>query len=81
MKLLESRNAPASHDAFGVQRLTEDDLLPGVWLKIPMLIVLDTLKHAAPNWEDLGEMSPEVVASVSLPTSHFIMSCLFRQTI
>ncbi|KIK62215.1 glycosyltransferase family 5 protein [Collybiopsis luxurians FD-317 M1] len=62
-KLLESRNAPESYDAFGVQRLTEDDLLPGAWLKIPILIALGTLKHTALDWEGLGETLPEVVAS------------------
>ncbi|KAH7930453.1 hypothetical protein BV22DRAFT_1000727 [Leucogyrophana mollusca] len=52
----ESRNVYDSYEAFGVLwRLTEDDLLPGVRLKVPMMIVLETLKHDNPNLRRVGE--------------------------
>ncbi|KAI0690744.1 Dopey, N-terminal-domain-containing protein [Cytidiella melzeri] len=43
-------------DAFGVLwRLTDDSLLPGHRLKIPMMIVLDTLRSDDPNLRRIGE--------------------------
>ncbi|KAH7907786.1 Dopey, N-terminal-domain-containing protein, partial [Hygrophoropsis aurantiaca] len=52
----ESRNVYDSYEAFGVLwRLTEDDLLPGVRLKVPMTMVLETLKHDNPNLRRVGE--------------------------
>ncbi|KIK71711.1 hypothetical protein GYMLUDRAFT_33858 [Collybiopsis luxurians FD-317 M1] len=52
----ESRNVHEAYEAFGVLwRLTEDNLLPGTKLKIPMMIVLDTLKNDDPNLRRIGE--------------------------
>ncbi|KAI6048019.1 Dopey, N-terminal-domain-containing protein [Pisolithus marmoratus] len=43
-------------EAFGVLwRLTEDDVSPGFRLKVPMMIVLDTLRHDQPNIRRVGE--------------------------
>ncbi|KAF8588312.1 hypothetical protein K439DRAFT_1629769 [Ramaria rubella] len=52
----ESRNIHEAYEAFGVLwRLTDDTLLPGFRFKIPMLIVLDTLKNHDPNLRRIGE--------------------------
>ncbi|OAX42077.1 hypothetical protein K503DRAFT_863326 [Rhizopogon vinicolor AM-OR11-026] len=52
----ESRNVHEAHEAFGVLwRLTEDDALPGVRLKVPLMIVLETLKHDDPSLRRVGE--------------------------
>ncbi|KIM70102.1 hypothetical protein SCLCIDRAFT_1160646 [Scleroderma citrinum Foug A] len=43
-------------EAFGVLwRLTEDDTFPGFRLKVPMMIVLDTLRHDHPSIRRAGE--------------------------
>ncbi|THH33130.1 hypothetical protein EUX98_g1019 [Antrodiella citrinella] len=43
-------------EAFGVLwRLTDDALVPGFRLKVPMMIVLDTLKSENPNLRRVGE--------------------------
>ncbi|KAF8963955.1 Dopey, N-terminal-domain-containing protein [Flammula alnicola] len=52
----ESRNVSEAYEAFGVLwRLTEDNLFPGFYFKIPMMIVLDTLKSDKPNLRRVGE--------------------------
>ncbi|KAE9401014.1 hypothetical protein BT96DRAFT_956680 [Gymnopus androsaceus JB14] len=52
----ESRNVSETYEAFGVLwRLTEDNLLPGFRFKVPMMIVLDTLKTDDPNLRRIGE--------------------------
>ncbi|KAG5643542.1 hypothetical protein DXG03_000683 [Asterophora parasitica] len=52
----ESRNINESYEAFGVLwRLTEDNLLPGFRFKVPMMIVLDTLKSDEPSLRRIGE--------------------------
>ncbi|KAG5652198.1 hypothetical protein H0H81_005933 [Sphagnurus paluster] len=52
----ESRNIHESYEAFGVLwRLTEDNLLPGFRFKVPMMIVLDTLKSDDPSLRRIGE--------------------------
>jgi hypothetical protein len=52
----ESRNVYEAHEAFGVLwRLSEDDSLPGVRLKVPLMIVLETLKHDDPSLRRVGE--------------------------
>ncbi|RDB28675.1 Protein dopey [Hypsizygus marmoreus] len=52
----ESRNIHESYEAFGVLwRLTEDNLLPGFRFKVPMMIVLDTLKNDDPSLRRIGE--------------------------
>ncbi|KAF8079121.1 Dopey, N-terminal-domain-containing protein [Lyophyllum atratum] len=52
----ESRNIHEAYEAFGVLwRLTEDNLLPGFRFKVPMMIVLDTLKSDDPSLRRIGE--------------------------
>ncbi|KAF8915027.1 Dopey, N-terminal-domain-containing protein [Mucidula mucida] len=52
----ESRNIQESYEAFGVLwRLTEDNMLPGFRFKVPMMIVLDTLKNDDPSLKRIGE--------------------------
>ncbi|KAF7303085.1 Dopey-N domain-containing protein [Mycena kentingensis (nom. inval.)] len=52
----ESRNVQDAYEAFGVLwRLTEDNMLPGFKFKIPMMIVLDTLKSDDPALRRIGE--------------------------
>ncbi|ETW86774.1 hypothetical protein HETIRDRAFT_30556 [Heterobasidion irregulare TC 32-1] len=52
----QSRNVQESYEAFGVfWRLTEDSLLPGFHFKVPIMIVLDTLKSDDPNLRRVGE--------------------------
>ncbi|KAF8899262.1 Dopey, N-terminal-domain-containing protein [Infundibulicybe gibba] len=52
----EYRNVYESYEAFGIfWRLTEDNLLPGFRFKIPMMIVLDTLKSDDPCLRRIGE--------------------------
>ncbi|KAF9067320.1 Dopey, N-terminal-domain-containing protein [Rhodocollybia butyracea] len=52
----ESRNVQESYEAFGaLWRLTEDNMLPGSRFKVPMMIVLDTLKNEDPNLRRIGE--------------------------
>ncbi|KIK97672.1 hypothetical protein PAXRUDRAFT_824668 [Paxillus rubicundulus Ve08.2h10] len=52
----DSRNTHEAFEAFGVLwRLTEDDALPGFRLKVPMMIVLETLKHDHPSLRRVGE--------------------------
>ncbi|KAF7302659.1 Dopey-N domain-containing protein [Mycena chlorophos] len=52
----ESRNVQDAYEAFGVLwRLTEDSLLPGFRFKVPMMIVLDTLKNDDPALRRIGE--------------------------
>ncbi|KAJ7103154.1 Dopey, N-terminal-domain-containing protein, partial [Mycena belliarum] len=52
----ESRNVQEAYEAFGVLwRLTEDNLLPGFRFKVPMMIVLDTLKNDDPCLRRVGE--------------------------
>ncbi|KAI0067974.1 hypothetical protein BV25DRAFT_1896308 [Artomyces pyxidatus] len=52
----ESRNNESSYEAFGVLwRLTEDNLSPGFSFKVPLMIVLDTLKNDDPSLRRVGE--------------------------
>ncbi|KAL0565856.1 hypothetical protein V5O48_016166, partial [Marasmius crinis-equi] len=52
----ESRNVQEAYESFGVLwRLTEDNLSPGFKFKVPMMIVLDTLKSEDPNLRRIGE--------------------------
>ncbi|KAG6813245.1 hypothetical protein H0H92_012882 [Tricholoma furcatifolium] len=52
----ESRNILEAYEAFGVLwRLTEDNLLPGFRFKVPMMIVLETLKNDDPTLRRIGE--------------------------
>ncbi|KAF7307364.1 Dopey-N domain-containing protein [Mycena indigotica] len=52
----ESRNVQDAYEAFGVLwRLTEDTLLPGFRFRVPMMIVLDTLKNDDPALRRIGE--------------------------
>ncbi|KAJ3809392.1 Dopey, N-terminal-domain-containing protein [Lentinula aff. lateritia] len=56
MNSSDSRNVQESYEAFGVLwRLTEDNMLPGFRFKVPMMIVLDTLKNEEPNLRRIGE--------------------------
>ncbi|KAF8273824.1 Dopey, N-terminal-domain-containing protein [Lactarius quietus] len=46
----------ASYHAFGaLWRLTDDSKLPGFSLKVPLMIILDTLKNDDPNLRRIGE--------------------------
>ncbi|KAJ3774387.1 Dopey, N-terminal-domain-containing protein [Lentinula raphanica] len=52
----ESKNVQELYEAFGVLwRLSEDNMLPGSRFKVPMMIVLDTLKNEDPNLRRIGE--------------------------
>ncbi|KAJ8084790.1 hypothetical protein PM082_003567 [Marasmius tenuissimus] len=52
----ESRNVQEAYESFGVLwRLTEDSLSPGFKFKVPMMIVLDTLKSEDPSLRRIGE--------------------------
>ncbi|TRM61588.1 hypothetical protein BD626DRAFT_598473 [Schizophyllum amplum] len=52
----ESRNVQEAYEAFGVLwRLTDDALLPGFRFKVPMMIVLETLKSEDPSLRRTGE--------------------------
>ncbi|KAF9447031.1 hypothetical protein P691DRAFT_803039 [Macrolepiota fuliginosa MF-IS2] len=52
----ESRNVSEAYEAFGVLwRLTEDNMLPGFKFKVPLMIVLDTLKSDDPHLRRIGE--------------------------
>ncbi|KAI0095247.1 Dopey, N-terminal-domain-containing protein [Irpex rosettiformis] len=52
----DSQRVREACDAFGVLwRLTDDSLLPGLRLKIPMMIILDTLRSDDPNLRRIGE--------------------------
>ncbi|KAG2744495.1 hypothetical protein P692DRAFT_20837634 [Suillus brevipes Sb2] len=52
----ELKNVYEAHEAFGILwRLSEDDSLPGVRLKVPLMIVLETLKHDDPSLRRVGE--------------------------
>ncbi|KAJ7610904.1 Dopey, N-terminal-domain-containing protein [Roridomyces roridus] len=52
----QSRNVQEAYEAFGVLwRLTEDNLLPGFKFKVPMMIVLETLKNEDPCLRRIGE--------------------------
>ncbi|KAJ3572176.1 hypothetical protein NP233_g3254 [Leucocoprinus birnbaumii] len=52
----ESRNVSEAYEAFGVLwRLSEDNLLPGFKFKVPLMIVLDTLKSDDPSLRRIGE--------------------------
>ncbi|KAG7099897.1 hypothetical protein E1B28_001698 [Marasmius oreades] len=52
----ESRNVQETYESFGVLwRLTEDNLLPGFKFKVPMMIILDTLKNEDPVLRRIGE--------------------------
>ncbi|KDQ15544.1 hypothetical protein BOTBODRAFT_65254 [Botryobasidium botryosum FD-172 SS1] len=52
----ESKYSSKDFDAFGVLwRLTDDNLIPGFRLKLPMLIVMDTLKSDDPRVRRTGE--------------------------
>ncbi|KAF8845997.1 hypothetical protein BDN67DRAFT_891629, partial [Paxillus ammoniavirescens] len=56
MSTSDSRNTHEAFEAFGVLwRLTEDDALPGFRLKVPMMLVLETLKHDHPSLRRVGE--------------------------
>ncbi|KAI6136235.1 Dopey, N-terminal-domain-containing protein [Pisolithus sp. B1] len=49
-------NLEEAFEAFGVLwRLTEDEVSPGFRLKVPMMIVLDTLRHEQPSIRRAGE--------------------------
>ncbi|KAJ3739812.1 Dopey, N-terminal-domain-containing protein [Lentinula detonsa] len=52
----EPKDVQESYEAFGVLwRLSEDNMLPGSRFKVPMMIVLDTLKSDDPNLRRIGE--------------------------
>ncbi|KAA1471434.1 hypothetical protein DENSPDRAFT_893964 [Dentipellis sp. KUC8613] len=52
----ESRNAQGSYEAFGIfWRLSDDAMLPGFRFRVPMMIVLDTLKSDDPSLRRIGE--------------------------
>ncbi|KAH7886231.1 Dopey, N-terminal-domain-containing protein [Phlebopus sp. FC_14] len=52
----ETLHVHEAFEAFGVLwRLTEDEMLPGFRLKVPMMIVLETLKHDDPSLRRAGE--------------------------
>ncbi|KAI6031355.1 Dopey, N-terminal-domain-containing protein [Pisolithus microcarpus] len=60
--IAQSLNSPnlcslqEAFEAFGVLwRLTEDEVSPGFRLKVPMMIVLDTLRHEQPSIRRAGE--------------------------
>ncbi|KAJ4470942.1 Dopey, N-terminal-domain-containing protein [Lentinula aciculospora] len=56
MNSSELRNVQESYEAFGILwRLSEDNMLPGFRFKVPMMIVLDTLKNDDPNLRRIGE--------------------------
>ncbi|PFH49049.1 hypothetical protein AMATHDRAFT_5245 [Amanita thiersii Skay4041] len=53
---LEPTKALEAYDAFGVLwRFSEDNLLPGFKMKIPMMLVLDALKSDDPSLRRVGE--------------------------
>ncbi|KAJ2917856.1 hypothetical protein MD484_g2573, partial [Candolleomyces efflorescens] len=52
----ESRNVAEAYEAFGVLwRLSEDTMVPGHRFRVPMMIVLDTLKSSDPSLYRIGE--------------------------
>ncbi|KAK2464744.1 hypothetical protein APHAL10511_003162 [Amanita phalloides] len=52
----ESRNVSEAYEAFGILwRLSDDNLLPGFRLKIPMMLVLDSLRNDDPSLRRMGE--------------------------
>ncbi|CCM03665.1 uncharacterized protein FIBRA_05809 [Fibroporia radiculosa] len=52
----DPKNVEDACEEFGVLwRLTDDDIVPGSRLKVPMMIVLDTLKSADPTLRRVGE--------------------------
>jgi hypothetical protein len=57
--LVSSGGLPVGHDHLLVQtcltEVTEDNLLPGFRFKVPMMIVLDTLKNEDPCLRRIGE--------------------------
>lgn len=56
MSSQDSRAVEESCEVFGVLwRLTDDDMLPGARLKIPMMIILDTLRSDDPILRRVGE--------------------------
>ncbi|KAF8640453.1 hypothetical protein AX17_000117 [Amanita inopinata Kibby_2008] len=56
MTSLESRNVHEAYEALGVLwRLSDDNQLPGFKLKVPMMIVLDSLKNDDPSIRRMSE--------------------------
>ncbi|KAH7875406.1 uncharacterized protein C8R40DRAFT_1170491 [Lentinula edodes] len=59
MNSSELRNVQESYEAFGRKcdksSFVEDNMLPGFRFKVPMMIVLDTLKNEEPNLRRIGE--------------------------
>ncbi|KAL1738627.1 hypothetical protein HDZ31DRAFT_78212, partial [Schizophyllum fasciatum] len=52
----QNRNVQEAYEAFGILwRLTEDTMLPGFRFKVPMMIVLETLKSDDPSLRRIGE--------------------------
>ncbi|KAL0951843.1 hypothetical protein HGRIS_008504 [Hohenbuehelia grisea] len=52
----EFRNTQDAYEAFGVLwRLTDENMLPGFRFKVPLMIVLDTLKSDDPGIRRIGE--------------------------
>ncbi|KAI5833359.1 hypothetical protein K523DRAFT_343112 [Schizophyllum commune Tattone D] len=52
----QNRNVQEAYEAFGILwRLTDDSLLPGFRFKVPMMIVLETLKSDDPSLRRIGE--------------------------
>ncbi|KAJ8503598.1 hypothetical protein ONZ45_g10714 [Pleurotus djamor] len=56
MTAYQGQATESSYEAFGVLwRLTEDNLLPGFRFKVPLMIVLDTLRNDDPRLRRIGE--------------------------
>ncbi|PPQ99509.1 hypothetical protein CVT24_005299 [Panaeolus cyanescens] len=52
----DSRSMAEAFEAFGVLwRLSDDALLPGFYFKVPLIIILDTLKSDDPNLRRIAE--------------------------
>ena len=52
----ESRNVAEAYEAFGILwRLSEDNTVPGFKFKVPLMIVLETLKSTDPGLYRIGE--------------------------
>jgi hypothetical protein len=52
----ESRNVAEAYEAFGILwRLSEDNAVPGFKFKVPLMIVLETLKSTDPGLYRIGE--------------------------
>ncbi|KIJ53578.1 hypothetical protein M422DRAFT_73885 [Sphaerobolus stellatus SS14] len=81
----KSRNINEAYEAFGVLwRLSEDSFAPGFRFKLPMLMVLDTLRHHDPELRRIGETwmrcSLKSYTRVLEPLLHDLLDPSIRRT-